>query len=119
MKIPNLTEVFLLEAPAIPELKELVPNGTSEQLEQLYYALAWVAGFMGGRLPDEKMSDIFWKIEGVSSPRVTGGKFDWSDAGKKAAQNMKQQKKESFGSGNSTSQGDAGEGESEVEGTYS
>ncbi len=68
-----------------PALQKLVPNKTHEELEQLYYVLAWIAGFCNGRLPTPELSKIFRDIEGVSSAGVTSKSYAWSTAGREAA----------------------------------
>ncbi|MFA5750586.1 MAG: hypothetical protein WC895_05250 [Candidatus Shapirobacteria bacterium] len=86
--VKNIWEVALkrIDETRISRFDDVVPGNESEKsknLENLYYGLAWVAGFLGGRLPSEELSDLFMNIEGMAPPRVTSGKIDWGTAGRK------------------------------------
>lgn len=65
------------------KLTDAVPSKSSKDLEYLFYALRWVAGFLGGNLPTPELKVVFNQIDAVSPARVTGESHDWADAGRK------------------------------------
>lgn len=83
----NILEKKLNEGPIDPSLNELVPGKTSQELENLYLVLSWVGGFLGGHLPDARLKEIYWRLEGLASPAVTSKKHDWGQAGRRAGTN--------------------------------
>lgn len=70
------------------KLADAVPGKSSKELEQLYLALSWLAGFTGVNF-DPKLKHVYWQLEGMASPSMTSKKHDWADAGMKYAQSVK------------------------------